>query len=149
MLAHNFNLTPSYSCLVIQHCNLKKKKCKKLSLSSWNVHAHQDSDSVAEQQQKKKTALVSLELKKYSIDIAALSKTCFAGSSPLEEVEGRYVFFWSGKRTNEVRQSYFGFAIQSFQKGLSNHIMTLTLDLNHDKSTTLISCYTPTMNRSV
>lgn len=76
------------------------------------MYTLQDSDLVAGKKTKK-TALVSLELKKYSIDIAALSDNCFAGSSPLEEVEGGYVFFWSGKRTNEVRPSDFGFAIQS------------------------------------
>lgn len=101
MLAHNLNLTPSYSCLVTQHYSMNKKKCKKLSLSSWNVHTLQDSDSVTEQK-KKKTALISLELKKYSIDIAAFSKTCLAGSSPLE---WKKVMYFSGQVRGQMRSA--------------------------------------------
>lgn len=66
------------------------KKCKKLNHGLWDIHTLHDSDSA---QERTKT-LVSLELKKNTIDIADLSGTRLAGSSQLEEVEGGYVFFF-------------------------------------------------------
>ena len=124
----------------------------KLHLGSWNVRTLQDNDSAPE----RKTALVFLALKKYNIDIAALSETCLAGSSQLEELKGGYVFFWSGKSENKPRQSGVGFAVRSeiarslssMPKGISDRIMTLTLDLNGNTSATSVSCYVPTMASS-
>lgn len=86
------------------------------------MYAH--SKTVTRHQNEK---LFSLELKKYSIDIVALSETPLAGSLQPEEVEGCYVFVWSGKSMNESCQSDVGFAIQyhlarklsSIPKGLS------------------------------
>lgn len=128
------------------------KKSEKLHLGSWNVRTLQDNDSAPEG----KTALVSLALKKYNIDIAALSETRLAGSSQLEELKGGYVFSWSGKSEHEPRQSGVGFAVRSeiarslssMPKGISDRIMTLTLDLNGNTSATLVSCYVPTMASS-
>ena len=124
-------------------------KCKKLHLASWNVRTLQNNDSAPE----RKTALAFRELKKYNIDIAALSETRLAGSSQLEEVKGGCVFFWSGNGESEPRHSGVGFAIRSkiasylpsLPKGISDRIMVLTLELERNNSVTLVSCYTPTM----
>lgn len=65
------------------------------------------------------------------------------------------IFFLSV--TNMATQSRVGFAIQyhfanklnSLPKRLSDRIMTLTLGLDRNISSTLIGCYAPTMNKSV
>ena len=109
----------------------------------------QDNDSSLE----RKTALVCLELEKYKIDIAALSETRLAGISRLTEVKGGYDLFWSGKDETEPRHSGVGFAIRSdlartlpsLPKGISDRIMTLTLELAHDTRAVLVSCYAPTL----
>ena len=109
----------------------------------------QDNDSSLE----RKTALVCLELEKYNIDIAALSETRLAGISRLTEVKGGYDLFWSGKDETEPRHSGVGFAIRSdlartlpsLPKGISDRIMTLTLELAHDTRAVLVSCYAPTL----
>lgn len=44
-------------------------------------------------------------MKKYSIDIATLNKTCLAGASQLEDVKEGYVIFWSDKSAIDARQS--------------------------------------------
>uniref|UniRef100_A0A0L8H469 Endonuclease/exonuclease/phosphatase domain-containing protein n=1 Tax=Octopus bimaculoides TaxID=37653 RepID=A0A0L8H469_OCTBM len=96
------------------------KKSKNINLGSWNVCTLQDSHSVSEQ----KTVLVALELKKYNI----------VGSSQLEESNGEYIFFWCGRNENEPHHS-----------SISGCIMTLTLELDHNTCTKLISYYAPTM----
>ena len=118
-------------------------------LGSWNVRTLQDSES----QPERKTALISHALRKYNIDISAISETRLAGSSQLEEVGGGYVFFWIGKNEEERRLSGVGFAIKSelakslpsLPQGVSDRIMTLSLSLDNNKSATLVSCYAPTM----
>lgn len=140
------------SCLGIQYCSQNNRKSsKKFLFGSWNVRTLQDNNDAPE----RKTALVSLELKKYNIDIAALSETRLAGISQFKEEKGGYVFFTSGKSQDEQRLSGVGFAVkselaqslQSLPKGLSDRIMTLTLELEFETRVTLVSCYAPTMNR--
>ena len=150
MLAHNINLAASCSCLVIQHRSRKNRKTsKKIIFGSWNVRTLQDNESQLE----RKTALIAHTLQKYNIDISAISETHLPGSSQLEEVGGGYTFFWIGKGEEERRSSGVGFAIKSdlakslssLPQGVSDRIMTLTLNLGNNKSATLISCYAPTM----
>lgn len=148
------NLTARCSCLVIQLRSPKRKvrKNKKFNLGSWNIRTLQDNDPALE----RKTALISLALRKYNVSICALSETRFAGTSQLEEVGGGYVFYWIGKDEEEHRQSGVGFAIRSdiaksltsLPKGVNDRIMTLTLDLENESHVTLISCYAPTMSCS-
>ena len=145
-------LTASCSCLGIQSRSRNSSKYNKFFLGSWNVRTLQDNNSSPE----RKTALICLELKKYNIDIAALSETRLAGISQLTEVEGGYEFYWSGKSEAEPRQSGVGFAIKSdlartlpsLPKGISDRIMTLTLELGNDTRAVLISCYAPTLGSS-
>ena len=145
-------MAASCSCLGIQFRSQNNRKLKKkFNFGFWNVRTLQDSNDAPE----RKTALVSLELSKYDIDIAALSETRLPGISQFKEEKGGYVFFTSGKSPDEPRLSGVGFAVkselarslQSLPKGLSDRIMTLTLELELDTRVTLVSCYAPTMNR--
>ena len=135
-------------------CSQNSRKIrKKFTFGSWNVRTLQDNNDAPE----RKTAVVALELSKYNIDIAALSETRLPGISQFKEEKGGYVFFTSGKSPDEPRLSGVGFAVkselasslQSLPKGLSDRIMTLTLELELDTRVTLVSCYAPTMNRPV
>ena len=51
----------------------------------------------------RRTAVVAEELKRYNIDIAALSETRLSGEDQLEETGSGYTFFWSGKPDGERR----------------------------------------------
>lgn len=70
---------------------------------------------------------------------------------------GRGFCIFSDKSVNETVLFAIGFAIlthfarklSSHTKGLSDCIMTLTLDLDHNISPTLISCYAASMNSTV
>ena len=145
-------MTAHCSCLDIQYGSRKKKQNFYLNLGAWNVRTLQDSDGSFE----RKTALVSLSLKKHNISIAALSETRLAGFTQLEEVEGGYTFFCYGRSEVEHRQSGVGYAIKteiakslpSLPKGISDRIMTLTLPLRNGTHATLVSCYAPTMSNT-
>ena len=51
-----------------------------------------------------------MELAKYNIDIAVLSKTHFHASGSLNDLD--YTFYWSGKPNSERREAEVGFAIK-------------------------------------
>ena len=61
----------------------------------------------------RRTALIGRELGRYNIDIAALSATRLAEEGQINEIGAGYTFFWSGKKSEERRQSGVGFAIKS------------------------------------
>jgi exonuclease III len=101
----------------------------------------------------RRTALVSRELARYGVEIAALSETRFADKGQLTEIGGGYTFFWSGRSSEERREAGVGFAIKdhimkkldSIPEGLSDRLMKLRLPLGKKKFATLISAYAPTM----
>ena len=64
-------------------------------LGAWNIRTLIDKENVARPH--RRTALVSKELSRYNIDIAALSETRFAEEGPLTELASGYTFFWKGK----------------------------------------------------
>lgn len=145
------------SCLVIQLRSQnnrirQKTSTKNLSIGCWNVRTLQDNDAAPE----RKTALVSLELQRYDVDIAVLCETRLPGNSQLREEKGGYDFFWSGKAENEPRQLGVGFAIKSklakslssLPKGISDRVATLSLELEGNTRVTLVSCYAPTLASS-
>ena len=147
------------SCLVIQLRSQNNRNrirqrtsTKNLSVGCWNVRTLQDNDAAPE----RKTALVSLELQRYDVDIAVLCETRLPGNSQLREERGGYDFFWSGKAENEPRQSGVGFAIKSklanslssLPKGISDRVATLSLELEGNTMVTLVSCYAPTLASS-
>lgn len=92
----------------------KKKKKTKIILGEWNVRTLLDRPDRAQ----RRTALVALELKRYNIDIAALSETRFSGAGSIEEMSG-YTFFWQGKAEGP-RQAGVAFAIRKCQLASMN-----------------------------
>ena len=91
----------------------------------------------------RRTALVAKELERYRIDIAALSETRFAGEGQLKEVGSGYTFFWSGRSSEERRESGVGFAIRnelvnklsSLPKGVNDRLMSLKIPISKDGHT--------------
>jgi len=110
-------------------------------------------DNPSAERPERRTALVARELARYNIDIAALSETRLANEGQLTEAGGGYTFFWSGRSTDERRESGVGFAIKnhlvpklaSLPKGINDRLMSMQIHLHDGKRATLISAYAPTM----
>ena len=119
-----------------------------LQLCCWNVRTLLDRDDRPE----RRTALVTNELARYGIDIAALSETRFAGEDQLTETESGYTLFWSGKPETEKREAGVGFAIKNTvlsrlerPTAVNERIMRLRVPLVGDRFLTIISVYAPTL----
>ncbi|VDL92280.1 unnamed protein product [Schistocephalus solidus] len=54
----------------------------------------------------RRTALVTRELARYKVDIAALSETRSSEPGQLEEMGSGYTFFWSGRPKSERRDAH-------------------------------------------
>jgi len=110
-------------------------------------------DNKSADRPERRTALVARELARYNIDIAALSETRLANEGQLTESGGGYTFFWSGRSSDERRESGVGFAIKnklaqtltSLPKGINDRLMSMKLNLHDGKQATLISAYAPTL----
>ena len=97
--------------------------------------------------------MVARELKRYNIDIAALSETRLAEEGQLFEAGGGYTFFWSGRPSTERREAGVGFAVRNhlvrhlvkLPDGINDRLMTLQAPLAKGKTATLISAYAPTI----
>ena len=61
----------------------------------------------------RRTALVAAELRRYNIDIAAISETRLPGEDSLTEMGEGYTFFWKGLSPDAPRLHGVGFAIKS------------------------------------
>ncbi|VDL91623.1 unnamed protein product [Schistocephalus solidus] len=93
------------------------------------------------------TALVTRELARYKVDIAALSETRFSERGQLKEVGAGYTFFWSGRTKAERRDAGVAFAIRNdivgrlpcLQQGINERLMSLRLPLRGDQFATIIS----------
>ena len=100
-------------------------------MGAWNVRTLMDREEA--NRPMRRTALVAKELERYRIDIAALSETRFAEEGQLKEVGSGYTFFWSGRSSDERRESGVGFAIKnalvnklsSLPKGVNDRLMSL------------------------
>ena len=99
------------------------------------------------------TAVVSRELDRYNIDIAALSETRVLGESRIDEVGTGYTFFLKGKAPGERHLHGVGFAVRTnllsilngkYPNGINERLMTVDLHLD-GCILTLISAYAPTL----
>ena len=104
----------------------------------------------------RRTALISQELSRYNIDIAALSETRLADEGSITEDLGGYTFYWRGLPQEERRIHGVGFAIKnsllrslhSAPIGISERLMKLRLPLSNNRFATILSCYAPTLDAS-
>ena len=125
----------------------------KLNLGTWNIRTLQDQVTGAVTRPPRRTALVASELRRYNIDIAALSETRFPDEDSLTEVGEGYTFFWKGLPEDSPRIHGVGFAIKTklLAKlpegpiGLNERLMTWRLPLVKGRFLTLISSYAPTL----
>ncbi|CAG9136099.1 unnamed protein product [Plutella xylostella] len=83
----------------------------------------------------RKTAIVARELRRFNIDVAALSETHLADEGELTEHGGGYTFFWKRK-------------LGEFPVHISDRITTLRLHLLNNNFLNIISVYAPTLDKA-
>ena len=136
---------------VLQH-SPRHPKAQLLTVASWNVRTLLETKRTTA----RPTAIVSRELARYNIDIAAISETRVLGDSVIQEVAGGYTFFLKGKPEGDKRYHGVGFAIRSklvqhlqgkFPTGVNERLMTMSLPLENS-TLDIISAYAPTLAQS-
>ena len=101
----------------------------------------------------RRTALISQELSRYNVDIAALSETRVSDEGSVTEDLGGYTFFWKGYPPSENRIHGVAFAVKSSllrscdrsPVGISPRLMKFRIPLTNSRYATLFSCYAPTL----
>ena len=129
-----------------------KTKPMTIILATWNVRTLLDAQDGTERP-RRRTALIAHELKRYNIDIVALSEMRFSGEDSLTEVGEGHTFFWRGLPENERRLHGVGFAVKSrllsnipeSPQGISERLMIWRIPLVKGRFATLISAYAPTL----
>ena len=123
-----------------------------MKFAAWNVRTLLDASPTNDTDRPpRRTALVASELRRYNIDIAALSETRMADENSLTEQGEGYTFFLKGLPEADQRIHGVGFAIRTSLLnrlpespiGISERIMTLRLPLIRKRFATIISCYAP------
>ncbi|XP_008483671.1 craniofacial development protein 2-like [Diaphorina citri] len=134
-----------------------KKSNNRLTIATWNVKTLLDPKHTSTTNTPRRTAVISRELKRYKIDIAALQETHLKNSGQLEEKNSGYTYLWSG--CEDDGDNHYGVAIcvrtELLKKGIvsepccySDRIMSVQL-LSQNTETTFIACYAPTLNTDV
>ena len=121
-----------------------------LNIACWNVRTLLNIDT--SKRPERRTALVTRELKRLNIDIAALSETRLSDEDHVVELGSGYSIFWVGKPKGVRRDGGVGFAIKSVlvdkierPVAVTDRIMKLRIPLSHDRHLSLFSVYAPTM----
>ena len=132
--------------------NCRHPDAQALNVASWNVRTLLDTKRSAG----RPTAIVSRELGRYNIDIAALSETRILGDSIIPEDAGGYTFFLKGNPLDGKCYHGVGFAIRTklvtclegkYPTGINERLMTMSLPLD-DCTLSIISAYAPTLASS-
>ena len=76
-----------------------QKQKENLIITSWNIQTLLDNENADHPE--RHTLLVAHVLKGYNMDIAALQESRLTGKGTLQEEEGGYTFFWSGRPEEE------------------------------------------------
>ena len=125
----------------------------RLNIGCWNVRTLLDNDNT--NRPERRTALVTKELQRLNVDIAALSETRFSDEDHLSEASSGYTIFWIGKPKGERRDGGVGFAIKTplVEKveqpcSINDRIMKLRVPLAGDRYLSLLSIYAPTLTAS-
>ena len=102
----------------------------------------------------RRTALIAAELKRYKIDIAAISETRLPLEGDINEDKEGYTFFWKGLREEDQRIHGVGFAIRNevlkdlteMPVGHNERLMSIRIPLAKGNYASVISAYAPTLD---
>ena len=124
-----------------------------LNVCCWNVRTLLDLDS--SNRPERRTALVTRELRRLNVDIAALSETRMSDEDQLTEVKSGFTLFWVGKPKGEKREGGVGFAIRTSlvqqveqPTSINERIMKLRVPLTCGRYLSILSVYAPTLESS-
>ena len=128
--------------------NITASKKQPLTLGAWNVRTTNDSDSSIRPECA--TAIICRELENANNDICAVSEVRRTGSGNI--IERSHTIFWSG---NEEKTAGVCFAISNKLAAqginpvpINDRLMTVQIQLRKGERLTLISVYTPTIQRT-
>ena len=100
----------------------------------------------------RRTALVTKELQRLNIDMAALSETRLSGEDQIMELKSGYTLFWVGKPEGERRDGGVGLSIKATlvdkierPSSINERIMKLRIPLTCGRHLSVLSVYAPTM----
>jgi hypothetical protein len=135
------------------NCKRFAKERISLNICCWNVRTLLDRE--ASSRPERRTALVTRELERLNIDIAALSETRFSDEDQLTEVNSGFTIFWVGKPKGVRRDGGVGFAIRTSlisklecPYSISDRIMKLRVPLSCGRHMSVFSVYAPTLQAS-
>ncbi|XP_047111665.1 uncharacterized protein LOC124788438 [Schistocerca piceifrons] len=122
-----------------------------MTIGTWNVRTLLD---VNNYRPERRTALITQELARLDIDIAALSETRLSGEGHISEVRSGYTIFWKGKDAGEPRIHGAGFAVKTkivkdlrlTPVSINERLMTLRVPIGSDRFITFVSAYAPTLD---
>ena len=126
------------------------KERYKINMCCWNARTLLDLPS--SKHPERRTALVSIELVRLNIDIAAMSETRLAEEDELIEKGSEFSIFWVGKTKSEKSEGGVGFAIKSDlvenlerPAGITDCTMELRVPLPCGRFLSVLSVYDPTL----
>lgn len=96
-----------------------------MKFGTWKVQTLMDNPK--NNQPEQRTAIVARELKRYTINIVALSKTQCVGEGQLKKQDGAYTFFWTGAGDDEQWIHGAGFTIKT---EIINQLSELPVSIN-------------------
>ncbi|XP_046991948.1 uncharacterized protein LOC124598308 [Schistocerca americana] len=122
-----------------------------MTIGTWNVRTLLD---VNNYRPERRTALITQELARLDIDIAALSEARLSGEGHISEVRSGYTIFWKGKDAGEPRIHGAGFAVKTkivkdlrlTPVSINERLMTLRVPIGSDRFITFVSAYAPTLD---